>query len=358
MRPHDDIEEAVRRRTGPGGCPGMVVGLWHDDGAEIIAAGTVEAGSVFELGSITKGLTGVLLALMAEAGEARLDETVAGVLAGRLPAGPFAEATTLLDLATHRSGLPAMPPELEAVDLEAPHPDWTADAMYRFLTGFTAPAGGGTLYSNLGFALLGHCLSVRAGWSFSELLQARVLDPLGMAATSFDPTSGAAAIGGHGPDGEPRSAWIMPEAMRGAGGLHGPAGDLLRLVAASVEPPDTAVGRALREAQRPHRPYSGAREIGLGWEINYGFPPDVFVGKGGLTAGFSANLAVAPTRREGVVVLTNAHQCVADLTLFAFDRRFGLHPEPCWEPAFLAPPLWYGGPADPAAANDKASGAC
>ncbi|WP_109119714.1 serine hydrolase domain-containing protein [Azospirillum sp. TSO22-1] len=334
MRPTSEIEAAVRRRTRSGGCPGLVVGLWHEGRAEIVAHG-VEPDAAFELGSLTKALTGVLLALMVEAGEAGLDETVGRVLAGRLPTCP-AGVVTLEALATHASGLPMMPPELQTVDLEAPHPDYPMEALYRFLSGFTPPPGAGrrTVYSNLGFGLLGHCLSVRAGRPFARLLRERVLEPLGMLATGFD----VATAAGHGPDGAPRPGWTLPEAMEAAGGLRGPVGDLLRLAAASVSPPDTPVGRALATAQRPRRHAGDSEERGLGWDVLRGFPPDVFVQKGGLTAGFSANLAISPARGEGVAVLANAFQCVADLTYFAFDRRFGLHPEACWEPAFLAPP--------------------
>lgn len=342
MRPRSDIETAVRRRIGSGGSPGMVVGLWHAGAAEIVAAGMadpragtpVEAGTTFEFGSITKALTGVLLALMAEAGDVALDETAGEVLAGRLGASRFAERTTLLALATHDSGLPGMPPELDAVDLDAPHPDYPLDALYRFLERVAVVPDAG--YSNLGYAVLGHCLSVRAGQPFARLLRERVLAPLGMDATGFDlPRTGAAA--GHGPEGEPRPAWVLPETMQGAGGLRGPVGDLLRLVAASLRPSDTPVGRALREAQRARCPWSDDAGMGMGWVTIHDFAPDRFVQKGGLTAGFSANMVLAPARGEGVVVLSNAFQCVADLSYFPFDRRFGLYPEPRWEPAFLAP---------------------
>lgn len=358
MRPIEKIAAALDHRIAQGGYVGLVAGLWSQGRWEVVSRGVadrrtgtpLDATSPFEIGSMGKALTGVLLAVMEEAGELSLDEPIDGFLREHVELSPgFSQGVTLLDLATHHSGLPFMPPDLADVDLDARHPEYPLAALRAFLSSFVPSDGRRYLYSNLGYAVLGFCLSARAGRPFDALLSERVLLPLGMTGTGFGMPEGGGVIG-HAPEGHARPAWEVPEALHAAGGLRAPASDLLRFVAACLEPPAGPLGRAVTSALRPRRHARASNDVGLGWETNYGFPPVAIVLKGGLTAGFSTTCLLVPSRREGVVVLANSMQCLSDLSYYMLDGRFGLHPEPSWEPAFLASPLWHGTPADGRAA--------
>jgi len=350
MRPTEEIAAALDRRIAQGGYVGVAVGLWRRDHGEFICRGVtdqttsapLDSDSLFEIGSLTKALTGALLALMQETGALSLDEPVGRFLGAHIGLSPaFSDQVTVLDLATHCSGLPQMPPELAGIDLDGPHPDYPLPALEKFLSSFCPQGERRYGYSNFGYGILGLCLSARAGKPFDVLLTEQVLRPLGMTATRFTPPEDNDVVG-HSAERTARPAWHIPATLHGAGGLRASVRDLLRFAAACLEPPDGALGRALAQSLQPRRHSWGSRDIGLGWETDYRYPPDSIIAKGGLTSGFSTDCLLVPARREAVVVLANSMQCLSDLSHYALDQRFGLHPEPCWEPAFLASPLWYG----------------
>jgi hypothetical protein len=114
--------------------------------------------TLFEIGSITKVFTAVTLADMAAKGEVHLEDPISKYL----PEGTRAPSLdgkqiTLLDLATHRSGLPRMPSNFEPKDPSNPYADYTLDRMFAFLNGYTLERAPGAAYeySNLGMGLLG-----------------------------------------------------------------------------------------------------------------------------------------------------------------------------------------------------------
>lgn len=356
MRTIEEIAAALDLRIAQGAYVGVIAGVYSEGKCHILGRGVADRGtgapidgtSLFEIGSIGKALTGVLLALMEEAGELSVDEPVGRFLRDRIEmSSAFFDGVTLLDLATHHSGLPMMPPELEDVDLEAQHPDYPLAALSGSMSSFVPPDVRRYQYSNLGYGLLGLCLSARAKRPLDALLSERVLLPLGMTGTGFEMPEEGGVVTGHSSKGLGLPAWQIPEVLHGAGGLRASARDLLGLVAAGLEPPAGPLGRAITCALRPRRYGGSSMDIGLGWETSYRFPPDVFVQKGGLTAGFSTNCILVPSRREGAVIMANSRQCLSDLSYYIMDRRFGMHWQADWEPPFLAPPFWYDTLANP-----------
>ena len=148
---------------------GIVVGVINEEGRKVISYGTLSQGgsrevdgsTVFEIGSITKVFTALLLADMAESGELSLDDPIAKFLpeSVKVPSKDDKQIS-LLHLATHTSGLPRMPDNFHPADLENPYADYTVEKMYEFLSGYTLTRGIGTRieYSNYGCGLLGHIL--------------------------------------------------------------------------------------------------------------------------------------------------------------------------------------------------------
>ena len=141
--------------------------------------------SVFEIGSITKVFTAILLADMVAKGEVAFDDPVAKFL----PEGEVTMPTrggkeiTLLDLPTHRSALPRMPDDFAPADATNPFADYTVEQMYEFLSNheLRRDIGAEAEYSHLGVGLLDHVLARVNGSSYEELVRERILDPLGIA---------------------------------------------------------------------------------------------------------------------------------------------------------------------------------
>src|SRR5262249_36772423 len=143
--------------------------------------------SLFEIGSITKGFTGLLLADMVRKGEVSLDDPASKYArpGAKLPLRGGKEIT-LRDLVTHTSGLPRLPPKFAPANPRNPYADFTEDKLYEALA---ATEIRGTLnhyeYSNFGFMWLSELLARRLGKPYDAALKERVLDPLGMSETAI-----------------------------------------------------------------------------------------------------------------------------------------------------------------------------
>jgi CubicO group peptidase (beta-lactamase class C family) len=318
----EDLVLMLRYLVEDGETPGIVLGVLEADGStRVVSYGSAGPGtrplgprSVFEIGSITKTFTGTILAHMVARGEVALADPVYIYLPGDVKVPSYdGREITLLDLATHTSGLPPLPDNHRPVDMQDPYADYPVETMYAFLSGHELRRAPGAEfeYSNLGFGILGHALARAAGTSFKELLRQRVLEPLGMDMTGYGLEGELAdwMTRGHA-GGETVPYWFTTEAIDGAGGPRSDAEDMLRYLQANLGPAGTPLERAMRTAQEPRRPMGqGDRMVGLAWQ-SFTLNGRPIVMHGGSTGGFSTQIAFDPEKRVGVVVLTN-------------DTRFG-----------------------------------
>jgi D-alanyl-D-alanine-carboxypeptidase/D-alanyl-D-alanine-endopeptidase len=138
--------------------------------------------SQFELASVTKAFTGLLLAIMAKDGQVGLTESVKGVIGSDALPDNWSKIS-LLDLATHTSGLPNLPPNLRGSPLE-PYRGWGRDHLYQAMgqLGDVVPTGR-LNYSNFGVAVLAETLACRGGRPYGDLITLNVCEPLGLRST-------------------------------------------------------------------------------------------------------------------------------------------------------------------------------
>jgi CubicO group peptidase (beta-lactamase class C family) len=279
---------------------GLVLARRSGDGeVEVAAAGPVAADAVFELGSITKVATGLLLADAVVRGEAALDTRVAECL----PVDGEAGAIRLGDLASHRSGLPKLPLALLRrvgfFDLTDPYARTTVDELLADLARVRMRRPR-FRYSNLGAALLGQALAARAGRPYEELVEERVLRPLGV--EEVWARGGPPVAQPHTRRGKPVPAWTLG-AYAPAGCLRGTARGALALSAACLEPPE-AMAEAVALALTP----TGKRRMlvtGLGWlRTPAGRDVEMWWHNGG-THGSRAFTGFVEERRVAVASVTN-----------------------------------------------------
>ena len=165
---NDEIREIlVKRIDQQKQAVGMVVGVVEPTGRRVVAYGNLASGdartldgdTIFEIGSVTKVFTSLLLADMLNRKEVALDDPAAKYLPEtvRMPERN-GKSITLHDLATHSSGLPRLPSNLKPKDLRNPYADYSVDDLYQFLSGYQLPRDPGSQfeYSNVGAGLLGH----------------------------------------------------------------------------------------------------------------------------------------------------------------------------------------------------------
>jgi CubicO group peptidase (beta-lactamase class C family) len=290
----------------------------------------LDGDTVFEIGSITKVFTALLLAEMVTRGEVALDDPVAKYLPDSVKVpSRSGKQISLLDLATYTSGLPWNPPGISWWLNDNPYAAYTVDQLYSFLSSFVLPFDPGTQYqySNVGFGLLGHALALKANLTFEDLVVSRVCTPLGLADTrvTLNASMRERLAQGHGRPGLKPTPSLDLQAIPGAGALRSTANDLVKFVRATCL---TETGAPLHQAidlllqtQRPTS--SPGRSAGLGWFVRSG-NDDKIVWKDGLTAGFTSFAGFSTRLRSGAVVLSNTGKLIDDIGLHLTNPAYEL----------------------------------
>ena len=280
----------------------------------------VGADTIFEIGSVTKLFTVLLLADVAQRGELSIDDPVARHLPSHVRAPMRGDQVmTLAHLACHTSGLPRIPHDIDAVNSANPYAGYTADRLYDFLGSCELlwPSGQREEYSNLGMGLLGHVLGLRAGTDYETLVKARICAPLGLTNTSitFSPAMEQALATGHDDSLDPVPNWDLG-VLAGAGGLRSNVFDLLSFLE-TFGAPSSPLAAAIELFSAPIE--SG----GLG---RLRPTPDGYtlIQHEGHTGGYNAYVEYVPAWRRGIVVLANGYPaCASALGRHVMDQRYG-----------------------------------
>jgi D-alanyl-D-alanine-carboxypeptidase/D-alanyl-D-alanine-endopeptidase len=311
--------------------PGLVIGAVRNGETAVAGFGKTRADgaepggdTMMRIGSITKAFTGLTLAHLVADGKVRLTDPVDKHLDWNVDVpSKDGKQIRLIDLATHASGLsreidaPKGPPE-------DPYAFHTKESFIANLKGHPlmfAP-GTGIYYSNFAFDVLSSALAGAAGKPYDEFLSKRVLEPIGLSATTFHPTAGQRRnlMQGHGFKGEPLPDIKTSPGTYGSGGLLSTPNDMLRLLAWNLDRfgEEGAEARALSHAANLFRdnldPAYGMDESGhmdaiaLGWVVMYpqGDRPLILQKAGGMQ-GIFAYAAFAPMRGVGVFVAINQY---------------------------------------------------
>jgi D-alanyl-D-alanine-carboxypeptidase/D-alanyl-D-alanine-endopeptidase len=210
------------------------------------------ADAVVEAGSVTKCVTGLLLALAEAAGEVSASDEV-----GRFLQVGAIRTATLAELATHTSGLPRLPSLFLLRILRHPHNPYAGCDPRRLLAAARRTRRrptGTAAYSNFGVALLGHALAAAAGADYWTLATERVLRPLGMLDSGEVPASQTWSSG---------KLWDLA-AFGPAGGLRAPVVDLFALAQLAADPAGSPLGASAVDALRPRVPM-GDGHVGWCW---------------------------------------------------------------------------------------------
>jgi D-alanyl-D-alanine-carboxypeptidase/D-alanyl-D-alanine-endopeptidase len=306
------VKRIDRERQGVG----IVVGVIRPGERHVVAYGTraiggtpVTGDTVFEIGSMSKVFTGLLLSDMALKGLVRLDEPVGELLPpGTVTPTWSGKQITLIDLATHTAGLPKNPPNQTPKDTENPFADYTVDRLYAALATYHLPRDIGVQYeySNFGVGLLGYALARRAGVEYGALFQQEIARPLALKSTSDLVTADMRARMAQGYDGlrQPTKAWDNP-ILTGAGGLKSTVNDILTFLSAQIGLSQSQLRPAMDRQVAIRRPMGqGGMETALGWQVIHGPAGEVMV-HGGATGGFRSFMGYNAKTGEGVVVLAN-----------------------------------------------------
>jgi len=307
--PREQVERRARRHVG------AAIGVATDATTQVAGfgvagpnGGTPDEATSFQIGSVTKVVTALLLADAVMRGEVALDQPLTSAFPSAAP-HPSSRPIRLVDLATHTSGLPRLPPGLlrqARRQRQDPYASFTPEQLEQALVQPPKrPPGGKPRYSNYGAGVLGEALARLTGDGYAQLVHDRIVVPLGLQDTTVevDNLEGNVAVG-HTRRGRVTPDWHLP-ALAGAGALRASIRDLLVLLRAHLDPPSTPLEPATRLVMVPRAQISRPLFVGLGWHI--------LDRKGGVrwwwhnggTGGFRSFVGFDPAARRAVAVLAN-----------------------------------------------------
>jgi CubicO group peptidase (beta-lactamase class C family) len=338
------VRERMAHYHVPGAAVGVLAGQATGRG-QAVAAGfgvtntehplAVDERTLFQVGSITKTVTGTALMRLATEGRLDLDVPLRRYLPGlRLADEAVAARVTARHLLTHTGGWVG-----DFFDDCGPGDD----ALERMLDKVArlpqlAPLGAVWSYNNAGFYLAGRLVEVLTGQTYERAARDLVLDPLGMEhsfffaaeAISHRVAAGHEAIyeaAGGGALPAVARPWSLARTANPVGGLVSCAADMLRYARLHLgQRPDVLGPEALRAMQTPRVPAANGEHMGLAWFVREAGGVRLLRHNGG-TRGQCATLLLAPAQRVALVVLTNSergdelHQAV---TRWVLERALGV----------------------------------
>lgn len=319
----EDVAQSIQKRIEYGHTPSIVVGIIDQNGPQYYAFGAKTIGgravnehTIYEIGSISKTFTGILLAQMAIDGQLKTGDAAQNYLpaAVKLPVRADKQIT-LGHLSDHTSGLPRMPSNFAPQNPANPYADYSVEHMYDFLNNYTLTRdiGSAMEYSNLAAGLLGHILALKSGMSYEELMVKKLALPLGMKATkiTFDKPMKQNLAMGHS-NGEQVSNWDIPT-LAGAGAIRSSLHDMLIYIAANMGLHTSKLYPAMQLSHQVRHDKAGnGVRVGLGWIISKGAEGDIFWHNGG-TGGYRTFCGFVRETGKGVVVLTNSDRGADDI---------------------------------------------
>ncbi|WP_349780725.1 serine hydrolase domain-containing protein [Xanthomonas sp. WHRI 7065] len=273
----DSVSSALRRRVAEEKQgTGAVLGVVRAGELKTFHYGTVGLGklqqpndrSVFQIASLTKIFTALLLADCVQRGEVNLADPLSMYIA--VPPATFdGNEITLLDLATHTSGLPLRPFSRTGLSQDNPYAGYTESDLCADLgrVRLTRLPGSSFEYSNFDYALLGYALSQRLGKTYADLLRARILEPLRMDETTLAPSTEMQRreIGGYDADFHSAQPWEFG-ALAPAGGLFSTVKDLSKFMTLWTNKESGPLSRAASMMLTVDRPGDNTdTRMGIGW---------------------------------------------------------------------------------------------
>ena len=331
----NEVDTLVNPIVDSGENVGVVVGIVMPDAqtyvygygkTELDSGSTPDGKTIYSIGSVSKGFVDLLLFRMIEEGVIARNETIGDILGPDFkPQDENVARITLLQLATHSSGLPRHPQTIKLLYTFSCFL-FTGNNFYEYIDSaegikylnsvyLDKEQVGKYIYSNIGVGLLGYLLAKKANKPLTELLREKIFSPLGMSDTAItlndeQKTRLAVAYSGDQPffrfRNTPLEPWKFTYFMEGTGAVYSTADDLLRFIKAqlgfqSTPPLDTIIQKT-QEIQV----HADKISVASGWLVEKPFQntQEIYY-QYGLTSGFNCYLGFDREHKLGVVVLRN-----------------------------------------------------
>ena len=266
-------------------------------------------GSIYEVGSITKTFTTILLAWYVNEGKLNLPDPITKYLPDSVAANPSLKNVKLVNLTNHTSGLPGLPANFtaqKAYQETNPYKNYTKDMLFSYLKNCTLRSEPGTkyAYSNLAVGLLGIILERVSGKPYEQLVSDIISKPLGMNSTlqHLYPLISTRFNTVYDENGSQTPAWDF-DALAACGSLRSTINDLLLYTKANMVKADTKLSKAFELTHQVT--FSNDTKVAMGWHIIKVDGLNYYFHNGG-TDGSSSFLAYNIEKNIAVIILSNS----------------------------------------------------
>ena len=328
------IQEIIKNAVENNRSSGIVVGILDEHSNRVIGYGETRKGNgktpdrytMYEIGSVTKVFTSLLLEDMAEHGELNINDPISKFLPKNVKTpSRDGKEIRLIDLSTQTSGLPRMPDNYILKDRSEPFAGYTAENLYSYLSNYTLTRGIGEQYeySNTGVGLLGHILTLKAGKNYETLLRTRICNPLKMDNTVITLTSEEKNYLATGYNKHGRPAKIFDFSIfEGAGAIKSNVNDLLLFAAANLGLLKSDLyPEMLKTHEIKHIANKRNLYIGMGWHVWKKYNKEIVWHRGG-TGGYTAFIGLDIQNKKAIIVLSNSNIGVSDIGLHLLESKF------------------------------------
>jgi CubicO group peptidase (beta-lactamase class C family) len=318
----DRFRYAAEARENAGLGFGYVAAIRENGKTKVLASGkrslepthSISEKDLLEIGSVSKQFTGILIHLAAVEEKLSVDQRIDEFFP--ILKGTDTGSITIRELGLHSAGLPSWPEGLPIKDYRNPWADLGKDKVLAALAKYRRkpiPAGQTTYtreYSNWGFVTLGILLEQIYGKNYKDLVENRVLKPLGMISSGVDRKTRK-----HGKwvpvvppgltlAGDATGPWDFESFAAATGGIESNAVDMGKFLAALENPPRGKLGEAI----------SASMITGIGWDSLPGATP---IWKNGATAAYTAIVLFDPSTKRGIYVGSDTSVLSDGLGVFA-----------------------------------------
>ena len=310
-----EVLETIEKRINEGVTPSIALAIIDSSGIQYFNFGNtaedgkpVDENTIYEIGSISKVFTGILLAQQVLNGDINLDDDIASLLPDSISVPTMGNTKiTFGHLTEHTSGLPRMPDNFAPANPNNPYADYTVDQMYTFVSSYqpVRAVGAEYEYSNFAQGLLGHLLVKNKNTDYEDLMVQTIAEPLEMNDTRIEFTEGMKenlALGHSG--NKVVENWDIPT-LAGAGAIRSSSSDMAQFISANLGYTNTALHEAMELSHEPRHSKANGMSVGMGWHIKQGEQGDVVWHNGG-TGGYRTFVGFVKETGRGVVLLTNS----------------------------------------------------
>ena len=328
-----EVVESVDRRIEEGLTPSIAIAIIDSSGLKFFNFGKtamrgqeVNENTIYEIGSITKVFTGILLAQQVLDERLKLEDEINNFLPDNINVPVMGDKEiTFGNLTDHTSGLPGMPYNFRPANPRNPYADYTVEQMYEFISSYhpVRTVGSEFEYSNLAQGLLGHLLAINMDLTYEELMVQQIAFPLEMNDTRIELTKRMKENLALGYSGRRHvQNWDIP-ALAGAGAIRSSTSDMAKFVSANLAYINSPLREAMELSHQIRHDKAGDRSIAMGWHIMKGDKGNIIC-HGGATGGYRTFIGFVKETGKGVVLLTNSSEGADDIGFYLLGSGAGL----------------------------------